>query len=219
MLLADTLASVRQRIRTGCEKAGRSPDDVTLIAVTKTADPAAIKEAVRLGVTDIGENRVQDALEKHAAIGDAARWHMIGHLQTNKARDAVRLFSLIHSVDSIRLAREIDKEAKKIGKVQEILLEVNVSQEATKFGINPDDVTTVYKEIAPYANIQVKGLMTIAPEVADPEMARPYFRRLKELKDALYELRELSMGMTNDFEVAIAEGATMVRVGRALFKG
>ena len=172
----------------------------------------------------IGENRVQDALLKYQAIGDRAAWHLIGHLQTNKTRDAVKIFSLIHSLDSVRLAREIDKEASKLGKIQDALVEVNVSGEDSKFGIGPGELKDFLKEVALYPNINIKGLMTIAPMAGDPEKSRPYFRRLRELRDEVntirymrYAIRDLSMGMTDDFEVAIEEGATMVRIGRAIF--
>jgi pyridoxal phosphate enzyme (YggS family) len=182
-------------------------------------------ELIACGVFDIGENRVQEAALKHGVIGDKAVWHLVGHLQTNKVADAVRIFSLIHSVDSLKLAAEISKEAKKIGKTQHILIQVNVSAEASKFGVAAETLPEIFKEMALYPNITIDGLMTIAPEVKDPEEARPCFRRLRELRDGIRDLRlttydlQLSMGMTNDFEVAIEEGATIVRVGRAIFNG
>ena len=225
-MIADNIIAVKQRIATCCKRSGRSPDDVSLVCVTKQADIDQMREAIRLGVRVIGENRVQDALEKHRILADAAEWHLIGHLQTNKVRDAVRIFSLIHSLDSIRLAAEIDREAKKIKKVQEVLVQVNVSGEGSKFGIPPDKLEIFLKEAASYQNIGIKGLMTMAPMADDPEEARPHFRRLRELRDRIqelqianYKLKILSMGMTDDFEVAIEEGSTMVRVGRAIFGG
>ncbi|MBN1526715.1 MAG: YggS family pyridoxal phosphate-dependent enzyme [Candidatus Omnitrophica bacterium] len=232
-MIAENLISVTQRIARACEKSGRPPDAVRLVCVTKEAGIEDALAVLSLGVKDLGENRVQELASKYAAIGDKATWHLVGHLQTNKARDAVRISSLIHSVDSVKLAKEIDKEAKKIGKTQDILVQVNASGEATKFGITPDEAVSLIKEISLYPNINIKGLMTIAPEVSDPESVRPYFRALRELRDELSSVprekgtvpirgqspfSELSMGMTNDFEVAIEEGATIIRIGRAIFQ-
>ena len=223
-MIADNLKDVTLRISRCCEKSGRAIPSVKLICVTKETDIVQIEEVFSLGVKDIGENRVQDAASKHRSIGDRINWHLIGHLQTNKVKDAVKIFSLIHSVDSLRLAEEISKEAKKIGKTQGVLIQVNASGEESKFGIKPKDVINFFKDAALYPNIIISGLMTIAPEVDDPEKARPFFRKLRELRDELQDLKltahslQLSMGMTNDFEVAIEEGATMVRIGRAIFK-
>ena len=167
---------------------------------------------------------MQDALVKYKAIGDRAIWHLIGHLQTNKVRDAVEISSLIHSVDSLRLMEAIDGEAKKAGKVQDVLIQVNTSGEESKFGVSQDEVGPFFEKAILYPNINILGLMTMAPEVEDPEEARPCFRRLRELRDELQNLQlstinyELSMGMSNDFEIAIEEGSTMIRVGRAIFK-
>jgi pyridoxal phosphate enzyme (YggS family) len=223
-MIADNLKSVTQRIARCCEKIGRSPESVKLICVVKGMDIDKVRSALDLGATDLGENRVQEAGAKYADIGDRARWHLVGHLQTNKVKDALRIFSLIHSVDSIHLAQAIDKEAGKMGKRQDILIQVNTSGEKTKFGLVPGDVAGFLKEAALYPNINIKGLMTIAPEVKDPEVVRPCFKALRELKDKInslkliaYSLQLLSMGMTNDFEVAIEEGSTMVRIGRAIF--
>ena len=233
-MIARNLKSVTERIAKSCEKVGRSPQDVELVAITKEASVSQIEEVLGLGVRTLGENRVQDALAKHRIIGDRAQWHLIGHLQTNKAKDAVGIFSLVHSVDSLRLAAAIDKEAKKINKIQDVLIQVNTSAEATKFGMPPEAALDFLKEAALYRNINIKGLMTIAPEVDDPQEARPYFRKLKQLLDEINERRTtpvrrslgdggiderrvLSMGLTNDFEVAIEEGSTMVRIGRAIF--
>jgi len=181
-----------------------------------------MEEALAAGATVFGENRVQDALKKYEIIGDKVKWNLIGHLQTNKAKDAVKMFSLIHSVDSLHLAEEIDKQAAKINKTQDILIQVSTSGEESKFGIRPEEVDDLLKKLLAYRHISIKGFMTIAPEVDDPEAVRPYFRALRELRDRVNQsfntqYRVLSMGMTNDFEIAIEEGSTMVRVGRAIF--
>ena len=224
-MIAENLKAVTQRISRSCEKSGRPADAVKLVCVTKEADLAQIEEVLALGVKDIGENRVQDALSKYMAIGGRAIWHLIGHLQTNKVSHVVRIFSLIHSVDSLRLVEAIDREAKKISKVQNVLIQVNTSGQLSKFGISPDEVRPFFEKAALYPNINIAGLMTMAPEVPDPEEARPCFRKLRELRDELKNLQlttydlQLSMGMTNDFEVAIEEGSTMIRVGTAIFRG
>lgn len=222
-MIADNIKYVTQRITRCCEKSGRHPSDVKLVCVTKEASLKDIEEVLGVGLKDIGENRVQDALSKYRTIGAAATWHLIGHLQTNKAKDAVKIFSLIHSVDSMHLASQIDKEAGKIGKVQDILVQVNASGETSKFGIAPDEVLPFFKEAVLYHNINILGLMTMAPEANDPEEARPCFRKLREIRDELNSILNtrysmLSMGMSNDFEVAIEEGATIIRIGRAIFK-
>lgn len=222
-MIADNLKNVTLRISRSCEKAGRPQSSVKLVCVTKEAGIGQIEEIIGLGFKDLGENRIQDALVKYRVIGDKAAWHLIGHLQTNKVRDAVKIFSLIHSVDSIRLAKAISEEAGRRGKTQDILIQVNTSGEESKFGIMPYEVLQFFKEAALYPNINILGLMTIAPEADDPEKVRPFFRRLREIKEEINNLKlttynlQLSMGMTNDFEVAIEEGATMVRVGRAIF--
>ncbi|UCD55863.1 MAG: YggS family pyridoxal phosphate-dependent enzyme [Candidatus Omnitrophota bacterium] len=217
-MVRDNLARVKKRIEQAAERAGRDPHTVRLIVVTKEAGIDQMREVVQLGVTDIGENRVKDALSKRKLFDShLLSWHMIGHLQSNKAKDAVRLFSIIHSVDSVKLAYILDKEAKKNNKIQDILIEVNTSGEETKFGVKPNRVESFLKEARDLKHINILGLMTMAPLVKDSEMARPYFKKLKQLADA-YQLKELSMGMTQDFEVAIEEGATMVRIGSAIFK-
>ncbi len=234
-MISDNLKSVTQRIVSSCEKIGRSEKDITLVCVTKEASIAEIEEVLRLGVTDIGENRTRDALLKYRAIGDRVKWHLVGHLQTNKAKDAVRIFSLIHSVDSERLVGQIDKESKKINKVQDVLIQVNISREESKFGTSPENVLEFLKAISLYPNIKIRGFMTIAPEAENPEIVRQCFRELRELKDELNSVLPglpstkagagktqysiLSMGMTSDFEVAIEEGSNMVRIGRAIFSG
>ena len=221
-MIADNLKAITQRIARCCERSGRPQDSVKLVSVTKEADVEDIQTAILAGVTDIGENRVQDAVLKHREIGDKVTWHLIGHLQTNKSKDAVRIFSLIHSVDSIRIAEAIDKEARKIGKVQDILVQVNTSGEITKFGARTEDVEDIIEECALYGNINIKGFMMIAPETGDPGSVRGYFRALRGLRDKMSSARDanydaLSMGMTGDFEVAIEEGSTIVRIGRAIF--
>ncbi|MCX5686397.1 MAG: YggS family pyridoxal phosphate-dependent enzyme [Candidatus Omnitrophica bacterium] len=221
-MIAKNLKSVRQRIARCCENLGRSPEEISLVCVTKEASVDDVNEVLGLGARDLGENRVQELAAKHKAIGDKAAWHLVGHLQTNKVRDAVKIASLIHSVDSVKLASQIDKEAAKLNKVQDILIQVNTSAETTKFGVSPDEVFDLLKEVALYHNINIEGLMTIAPEVDDPQLARPYFRALSELQNKINSIRNtrypiLSMGMSNDFEVAIEEGSTMVRIGRAIF--
>jgi len=222
-MIVENLKAVTQRIARSCEKSGRHTDAVKLVCVTKEADPEKIEEVLALGVRNIGENRVQSALIKYKVIGNRVMWHLIGHLQTNKVKDAVKIFSLIHSVDSLRLVEAIDKEAKGIGKVQDMLIQVNTSGEESKFGMSRDEVIPFFEKAALYPNINISGLMTMAPEVENPEDTRLCFRKLRELRDELNSILNtkysiLSMGMTNDFEVAIEEGSTMVRIGRAIFK-
>ena len=207
------------------------PGNVTIVAVSKNRTPEEIKEAVEVGITDIGENKVQEVLLKYNALRAmspeprAIKWHMVGHLQTNKVKDAVKIFDLIQSVDSFHLAQEIDRQAAKIDKIQDVLIEVKTSPEATKSGLKPDDLIGVIRNISELKNIHIKGLMTVAPIVDNPEDVRPYFRQLRDLRDSICsELRFpsseliLSMGMTEDFEVAIQEGANMIRLGRAIFE-
>jgi PLP dependent protein len=207
---------IRERIRSAAARAGRRPEDVTLVAVSKTVEPERVEMALAAGQGLFGESKVQEAKAKIPLVSGRAHWHMIGHLQTNKAREAVALFEVIHSVDSVKLAVELSKCAERAGKTQAILLEVNVSGEASKFGLKPEALEFTLIEINRLPRLEVQGLMTIAPYVEEMEKARPYFRRLRELRDGL-SLRELSMGMTLDFEIAIEEGATLVRVGAAIF--
>jgi pyridoxal phosphate enzyme (YggS family) len=214
--IAANLARVRARIDAAAQRAGRDPRTVRLIAVSKTFPAAAIAAAVTAGVRDIGENRVQEAEAKHAALaGTGVRpvWHLVGHLQTNKVKTALRIFDILHSIDSLRLAEVISRQA---AAPVDVLIEVNVAGEASKYGFAPEETPAAVARIAALPNLRVRGLMTVAPEVADPEAVRPVFRRLRVLRDAA-GLAELSMGMSGDFEVAIAEGATMVRLGRAIF--
>ena len=228
-MIQDNVFKIKERITLACARFGRDPLGITIVAVSKTRTPEQIKEVVEAGVSDIGENRVQEALDKYCDLritsyGLRIKWHLVGHLQTNKAKDAVKIFDLIHSVDSLRLAQEINKQAQKIGKIQEILLEVKTSKEPTKCGFEEEEIIEAVREISRLKNVCLRGLMTIAPIVDNPEQARPYFKVLRELRNKIYDLRItdyelpiLSMGMTDDFEVAIEEGATMVRIGRAIF--
>jgi len=210
------LKRLEELIARACERAGRSRGEVTLVAVTKTVAPSAIEAAYRAGLRDFGENRVQEAkpkIEALAYLEPPLTWHMVGHLQTNKVDAALSLFDIIQSVDSVRLAQKLSQHAQ--GTIP-VLLQVNVAGEATKSGLPPQEVARAAEEIARLPKLKVEGLMTIAPWVSDPEAVRPVFRRLRELRDAL-GLRQISMGMTDDFEVAVEEGATMLRIGRALF--
>ena len=210
------LARVRERIARAAERAGRRPADVLLIGVSKTVDVARIRAAVAAGVTALGENRVQEAKAKIAELGRPATWHLIGHLQTNKVKDALELFDVIHSLDRLELARELERRAAARGQVVEALLQVNVAAEPSKGGVGPDAVSEALDVVGKLAHVRVRGLMTIPPEVERAEDARPWFRRLRELAER-HSLSELSMGMSGDFEVAVEEGATMVRVGTAIF--
>jgi pyridoxal phosphate enzyme (YggS family) len=214
--VAHNVERIRERIRTAALHSGRQPEDVTLVAVSKAIEPERIEAAIAVGQTLFGESKVQEARAKIPILSQRARWHLVGHLQTNKAREGVALFTLIHSVHSIKLAVELNKHAERSGKVQAILLEVNTSGEASKFGLKPEEVSAALSEINKLSRVEVQGLMTIAPFFDDAEKMRPSFRRLRELRDET-GLRELSMGMTHDFETAIEEGATMVRIGTAIF--
>jgi hypothetical protein len=230
-MIKENLSNIKERISLVCSKIKKDPQSVTIVAVSKNKSAAQIKEAINLGLGDIGENRVQEAIIKYndmrSAISDMpVRWHMVGHLQTNKVKEAVRVFNLIHSVDSLRLAAEIDKQAAGINKVQDILIEVKTSPEATKYGVLPEDTPALLQEAVKLKNLKIKGLMTVAPLVDNPEQARPHFKALREIFESLNGLSSigcrlsiLSMGMSEDFEVALEEGANMVRIGRALFEG
>ena len=215
-MVSANVAEVRARIEAAAARAGRDPASVMLIAVSKTFPPAAIAAAVAAGARDIGENRVQEAEGKRAALdttGVRPVWHLIGHLQTNKVKTALQVFDILHSVDSLRLAEALSRHATA---PIDVLLEVNVGGEASKFGFAPEETLRAVEQVVRLPNLRPRGLMTVAPAVDNPEDVRPVFRRLRELRDAA-GLVELSMGMTHDFEVAIEEGATMVRVGRAIF--
>jgi pyridoxal phosphate enzyme (YggS family) len=210
------LREVQGRIARACERSHRSPGEITLVAITKGVEVPAIRAAFNLGIRDFGENRVQEAEAKIVQLADLkpnVTWHMVGHLQSNKAKSAVELFDIIHSVDSVRLAEILNR---RVEKILPVLLEVNVSGEATKGGFSVAETEAAVKEIRQLPNLKVLGLMTVAPFVADAEEVRPVFRKLRELRDSL-GLEHLSMGMTDDFEVAVEEGATMLRIGRAIF--
>ena len=218
------IAIVHARIAAAARRVNRSPDSVKLLAVTKTVSPSAIEKAMEAGIMDFGENYVQEAREKIPLLRKEVRWHMIGRLQTNKAKYAVNLFDYIHSVDRLELAEELNKRLEKTGRKMNILIEVNVSGEETKSGVPANQAIDLVKSIASLKHLSVKGLMTMAPYSDNPENARPFFAALRNLKhDIIQEgiegiaMEELSMGMTDDFEVAIEEGATIVRIGRAIF--
>jgi len=222
MNLAANLTAIRDRIQAACDRAGRELSTVTLVAVTKGQPPEAVNAAAELGLNLFGENRVQEAKAKIPLCAGRLRWHMIGHLQSNKCRDAVELFEMIQSVDSLALAREINKRAAQAARTLPVLLEVNVSGEASKFGYGPEALLAELKQINDLPQLEIHGLMTMAPWTPEPEKVRPVFRWLRELKAQCEEilgapLPHLSMGMTGDFEVAIEEGATIIRIGTALF--
>lgn len=214
--VAGNVARVQERIARAAMRAGRAPEEVLLVGVSKSVDVERIRRALAAGLPALGENRVQEAREKIGALGRPVPWHMVGHLQTNKARDAVLLFDLIHSVDRLELARELDRRAAAAGKGAEVLVQVNLAGEATKGGFAPDELKSALEALAGLSRLRVRGLMTIPPPVEHGEQARGWFRRLRELRDAA-GLEHLSMGMSDDFEVAVEEGATMVRVGTAIF--
>lgn len=214
--VASRLHAVQERIAAAASRAGRAPDEVTLVAATKGVTPERVAAAIDAGLRHCGENIVQDAEERIAALGDEAKrasWHFIGHLQSNKAAAALKLFDILQSVDSERLVQQLSRRAEHPVR---ILLEVNVAAETSKFGFRPDEVSAAVAAISRLPNLQLEGLMTIAPAVPDSELVRPIFRELRSLAEA-NGLSQLSMGMTNDYEVAIEEGATIVRVGRAIF--
>jgi pyridoxal phosphate enzyme (YggS family) len=220
------LEHVREQIAAAARRANRRPEDITLVAVSKTHPPKLIREAIAAGATDLGENRVQEADAKIAEVGPtAARWHLIGHLQSNKARSAVELFDLIHSLDSASLAHRLDRVCGEVKRnTLPVLIQVDLGKEATKTGAAESEVPEIVAAIKKTSALRLAGLMTLPPYFDDPEEARPFFRRLRELRDELrgqgaFEDQggELSMGMTHDFEVAIEEGATIVRVGTAIF--
>ena len=219
------LEKVLHRIKQTAEDCNRSASSIRLIAVSKTMPAAVVEEAINAGVTDLGENYIQEAKEKINTLAmHPVTWHFIGHLQSNKAKYAVRMFDLIHSVDSLKLAKELDKYAKKIDKIQSILVQVNIAREDSKSGIDVEGTSQLLNEICQLENIAVKGLMTMPPYFNAPEKVRPFFSNLRVLRDQILRenipnisMEELSMGMTGDFEVAIQEGATMVRIGTAIF--
>ena len=213
--IRENIAALESRIGAACERAGRPREDVHLVAVSKTFPATDIELAIAAGMTDIGENKVQEAREKKPSVSASARWHLIGHLQSNKAKDAVRLFDVIQTIDSYGLAERVARAAEGQGKKQEVLLQVNIGREEQKSGVDPDHVSKLVRGVSEMPALDLIGLMAIPP-VGEAEEMRPYFRQLRALRDGL-GLRELSMGMTDDFEVAIEEGATIIRVGRAIF--
>ena len=224
--LAARLAGIRARIEAAAKNCRRDPGEVRLIAISKTHPASVIKRVIGFGALDIGENRVQEAEGKIAEVGrEAARWHLVGHLQANKARRAVNLFDVIHSLDSIDLAQRLDRLCQEEGRDRlAVLVQVDLGREETKSGIDESELTHLVEGLGPLHRLELTGLMTLPPFFDDPEQSRPYFRRLRQLRDELAARGafgagkgELSMGMTNDFEVAIEEGATMVRVGTAIF--
>jgi len=210
------LERVRERVARAAERAGRKPEDVLLIGVSKVVEVERIRAAIAAGVAALGENRVQEAKAKIAELGRPVPWHLIGHLQTNKVKDALPLFDLIHSLDRLELAQELDRRAAAQGRPVDTLLQVNIASEASKGGFAPDAVGGALEAIAKLSHVRVRGLMVIPPEVERAEESRPWFRRLREMADK-HGLPARSMGMSGDFEVAIEEGATMVRVGTAIF--
>lgn len=208
-------AAVEARIAAACARTGRARGDVKLVAVSKTFPAADVEHVIAAGIVDVGENKVQEARDKKPSVAGSATWHLIGHLQSNKAKDAVRLFDVIQTVDSVELAEKIARAADTAGKQQEILLQVNIGRESQKSGAEPDSVAELVRRIGALPAVKLSGLMAIPP-AGDPEEVRPHFRALRAMRDDL-GLTELSMGMTDDFEIAIEEGATIVRVGRAIF--
>lgn len=223
--LQTRLENVLNRIKKAANARGRDPEIIRLVAVSKTIPADMVKEAIEAGVKILGENYIQETRKKFDALSSyPVSWHFIGHLQTNKAKYAVRLFDLIHSVDSLKLAHELNKQAKKINKIQEILIQVNISMESTKAGVYEQDALSLIKDISHLENLSVKGLMTMPPFFNEPEKVRPYFSALRKLRDQIKKesipniaMDELSMGMTGDFEAAIDEGASLVRIGTAIF--
>lgn len=222
--LKKNLENVQEKIKAACQRAGRDAAEVTLVAVSKMKPLADIEELITTGQMEYGENYVQELCDKYEHVSQPVHWHMIGHLQTNKVKYIVDKTVLIHSVDSVHLAKQIEKEAAKKGVTAQILLQVNIAQEATKFGVDGDEVIKMAEEISHFPHVHIRGLMTSAPYVADPEENRCYFRKLhklfvdigdKNIDNVTMDI--LSMGMTNDYEVAIEEGATMVRVGTGIF--
>lgn len=220
--IATRYAGIQARIGAACTRSGRDPSDVRLIAVSKTHPPAAVADAARAGLTIFGENKVQEARAKIPECPGNLSWHLVGHLQRNKAALAIELFDMIHSVDSLRLLETIDRTCDEAGRTMRVLLEVNVSGEGTKFGLKPDELPAVLAAAGMLRRVEIRGLMTMPPFHEEVEKVRPFFRQLRELRDRLEQesgvaLPELSMGMSHDFEIGIEEGAHWIRVGTALF--
>lgn len=222
--IRERLVRVREQIARAAERAGRSAEDITLIAVSKTFDSATVQQAVDAGARDLGENRVQEAITKVAIVKGNVRWHLIGHLQSNKARQAVEAFEVIHTIDSSQLAERLDRVAGETGRRPEVLAQVDLAHEPTKSGADESELPAIIEALDSARHLEFRGLMTLPPFFDSPEQTRPYFRRLREILEGLnrargpeQKLTELSMGMSHDFEAAIEEGATMVRVGTAIF--
>jgi pyridoxal phosphate enzyme (YggS family) len=227
--LKERLASINQRIAAACARSGRSPSEITLVGVSKTVAPSVIKTAIEAGLRVLGENRVQEAALKINELNEVTlrhhvQWHLIGHLQSNKAGRAIELFQMIQSVDSLKLAERLNYLAGETGKRLPILIEINLGGEESKSGVSPDELLPLCEKAGKLAHLELKGLMTVPPFLTNPEEMRPYFRRLRELRDEATDngavderFKELSMGMSNDFEVAVEEGATLVRIGTAIF--
>ena len=223
-IIKNNIRIIKEKIKKAALKTNRNPEKIKLVAVTKTVTIEQIKEAINAGIKIIGENKVHEAKEKYRILTAETEWHLVGHLQTNKVKYAVEIFDLIHSVDSVKLAKEINKRSLQFGKISNVLIEVNVSGEDTKYGIKPEEAELFIKIISEFPRISVRGLMTIAPMVKDKEETRPYFGKLRELSEEIksknirnVKMDYLSMGMTEDFEIAIEEGANMVRIGRGIF--
>jgi pyridoxal phosphate enzyme (YggS family) len=219
--IKENLLRVTERIGKAAQRARRDPREIKLVAVSKTVEVDRIKEVIDAGVSILGENYVQEAQKKIEEIGRSVAWHFIGHLQSNKAKYAVRLFDMIHSVDSLSLAQELNRRAEQAGRIMRVLIEVNISGEATKFGTDEALIFDIARGILNLRNLSFEGLMTMPPYFDSPEMSRPYYIKLRDLKEKMAKegipMKELSMGMSNDFEIAIEEGATYVRVGTAIF--
>ena len=222
--IKENIENVERKIQAACDRSGRKREDVLLLAVSKTIDVPRIKEAVECGLTSLGENKVQEIMDKYEPMGEGVKWHLIGHLQTNKVKYIIDKVELIHSVDSLKLAEEISKRAKAKGITANILLEINAASEESKFGLKPEECEEAVREISVLDNIKIRGLMTVAPNVENPEENRIYFKQMKQLlvdinakKIDNVNMDVLSMGMTGDYEVAIEEGATIVRVGTGIF--
>ncbi len=219
--IQENLQKVTERIEKAARKAGRDPNEIKLVAVSKTVEVARIKEAVEAGVSILGENYVQEAQKKIEEIGRPVSWHFIGHLQSNKAKYAIRLFDMIHSVDGLPLAEELNRRAEQANQKIKVMIEVNLSKETTKFGTDEEMVMNLAKGIQNLNHLSLEGLMTMPPYFDLPEMSRPYYVALRELKERMAKegipMKELSMGMSNDYDIAIEEGATYVRVGTAIF--
>lgn len=222
--ISENIENIRKNIDAACKRSGRDPKDVLLLAVSKTVDVDRIKVAVDCGLNSLGENRVQEIMEKYEPMGENVKWHLIGHLQTNKVKYIIDKVELIHSVESIKLAEEINKQAKKHNLVMDVLVEVNMADEESKFGVKPEETESFIRELALMDNIGVRGLMTVAPNVENGEENRVYFRNMKQLLVDInakninnINMDILSMGMTGDYETAVEEGATIVRVGTGIF--